>query len=207
MIYVCDLLNYTVNPTTGEVPMQTLTGSTPDISAFLQFYWFERVYFAIDNAAFPSSTNEQSGRSIGFAHHVGHSLTFCILTDDTRQVIHRSRVRSASQTDNLNARADKWGGKSEDQDNDPQEFVHTRTEELGINPNAPTSEDDFNNNHGMALINIDDMIGKHSISIIKMEHKVHYKLWTSSTNIYTQWRRTRTTSTSKFREIHRTTKM
>ena len=173
MIYVCDLLNYTVNPTTGEVPMQTLTGSTPDISAFLQFYWFERVYFTIDNAAFPSSTNEQSGRFIGFAHNVGHSLTFCILTDNTRKVIHRLHVCSVSQPDNLNACANKWGEKSEDQDDDPQEFVHTGTEEMEINPDAPTSEDDFNNNHGIAFTNIDDLIERPSKSITKTEHRAH----------------------------------
>jgi hypothetical protein len=38
------------------------------------------------------------------AEHVGHAMPFKVLTDDTRKVIYRSEVRSATDERNLNLR-------------------------------------------------------------------------------------------------------
>ncbi len=54
-------------------------------------FW-EPVYYKLDDNRFPSKSKEQLGRFVGISEHVGHAMTFKILTNDTNKVIHRSRV-------------------------------------------------------------------------------------------------------------------
>ena len=75
--------------------MQILTGSTPDISALLQFDFYEPVYYKTEESHFPSTSNEESGCFVGISEHIGHALTFMILTDDTQKIIHHLVVCSA----------------------------------------------------------------------------------------------------------------
>lgn len=126
-----------------------LTGSTPDISAILQFHWYQRVYYAVDDTSFPSSSRKASGYFVGFADHVGHALTYAILTDDTQRIIHRSRVRTAEDPSSVNSRADKWG-----EDRAPHQFINTRK-----NKN-PTKEKQSNHNVPMPIIDVEELIGK-----------------------------------------------
>ena len=79
----------------SAIPMQILTGSTSDISALLQFDIYEPVYYKMEESHFPSTSNEGSGCFVGISEHVGHALTFMILTDDTQKIIHCSVVHSA----------------------------------------------------------------------------------------------------------------
>src|SRR5688500_9797847 len=82
--YVCMILNYTANASiVNNIPIQVLTGTTPDISAFLQFDFYEQVYYKTEESHFPSMLNEKSGRFVGISEHVGHALTFMFLTYDT----------------------------------------------------------------------------------------------------------------------------
>ena len=107
MMYVCFLLNNTASHTRNNaVPIQVATGSTNDISALLCFHWFQAVYYKIDDSDFPSDSREGKGRFVGISEHVGHALTFRILTDDTKRVIHRSNVRPADDPKDFNLRAD-----------------------------------------------------------------------------------------------------
>ena len=129
--------------------MQLLTGSTPDISALLQFHWYQRVYCAEDDTSFSSDSREISGRFIGFADHVGHNLTYAILTDDTQRIIHRSRVRTAEDPKTINIRADKWGENQE-----PYEFISTRIDE------KPNHEDQVNANNQIPIINNENLVMK-----------------------------------------------
>ena len=90
--YTCYLLNHTLCPSLDAIPLQLLNGSTVDISALLQFHWYQRVYCAEDDYSFPSASREISGRFVCFAEHIEHSLTYKILTEETRKIIHRSHV-------------------------------------------------------------------------------------------------------------------
>jgi hypothetical protein len=45
-------------------------------------------------------SNEIRGRFVGFSKHVGHALTFKILTDDTQKIIYRSQVRLTNTGEN-----------------------------------------------------------------------------------------------------------
>ena len=91
--YVCFVLNHTaVGSLHWRTPIEKLTGSTPDISSLLCFQFYEPVYYKLDDNDFPSQSTEKLGRFVGISEHVGHALTFKVLTDDTNKIIHRSRI-------------------------------------------------------------------------------------------------------------------
>ena len=107
LLYVCCILNHTaLGSLEWRTPLEVMTGSTPDISALLLFQFWEPVYYKTTDASFPSESTEKLGRFVGIAEHVGHTLTFKVLTDDTQKVIFRSRIRSALDPTKRNHRVD-----------------------------------------------------------------------------------------------------
>jgi hypothetical protein len=101
--YTSTILDYLFSQTLKvKYPIQSLTGTTPDIIFCLYFRFWEPIYFHITNeeipSSFPSSSNERSGRWIGFGDSVGDTLTWKILTNDDNTVIYRSSVRSTQTT-------------------------------------------------------------------------------------------------------------
>ena len=89
-----------------RTPYESLTGITPDISVIYRFLFYDKIYFRNTNSrgdshSFPSESNERLGRFVGFSTHVGHGMTYKILTSDTQQIIYRSRIRLASIQPNL----------------------------------------------------------------------------------------------------------
>jgi len=96
LLYVCCVLNPTDIGSLGWcTPLEVLQGSTPDISSLLLFHFWEPVYYKVDDSSFPSDSTEKLGWFVGIAEHVGHALTFKVLTKDTQKIIFRSRIRSA----------------------------------------------------------------------------------------------------------------
>ena len=93
----CDSLQW-------QTPLKRAMGQKPDISPFLQFYFGEKVLYAVDNK-FPSESPEKPGKWVGVAEHQGDILTYLVLTDDTEQVIARSAVRKFHDPRNPNLRA------------------------------------------------------------------------------------------------------
>jgi len=106
LIYVCFLLNNTWCESVGDIPIRMSTGSTNDISPLLCFYFWEPVYYKLDDSDFPSDSREKRGHFVGISESVGHAMTFKVLTDDTLKVIHRSNVRSALNPHDKNLRLD-----------------------------------------------------------------------------------------------------
>src|SRR5688572_20353556 len=105
-MHACMILNLTANASIGHaIPIQIMTGVTPDISPILQFDWYEPVYYKTEESHFPSMSNEKSGQFVGVSEHVGHALTFMILTDETEKIIHRSVIRTATDPNSENLRA------------------------------------------------------------------------------------------------------
>ena len=73
-----------------------------DISHILQFTWLEPlVCYLNPSLPFPESS-EEAGFFVGFAPNVGDVLTFKILKDDMKNVIHQSVVRSAKDVTKQN---------------------------------------------------------------------------------------------------------
>jgi hypothetical protein len=77
-----------------------------DISMLLCFCWYEPVYYKEYETSFPSESREGRGRFVGVSEHVGHAMTFKILTDDTGEIIFRSEIRSALDPKTTNLRLD-----------------------------------------------------------------------------------------------------
>ena len=100
--YVCFLLNHTYNANIDGIPLEKLTGQQVDISTLLRFHWYQPVYYKMPSSskAYPSKSPEQRGRIVGIAEHVGHDLTYRVLTDDTMHIISRSELRPVAQTPN-----------------------------------------------------------------------------------------------------------
>jgi hypothetical protein len=82
LLYVCFLLNNTSTSalSNGGVPIQKLTGSTNDISPLLYFQFYEPVYYKVDDSDFPLDSCEKRGHWVGIAKHIGHAMTFKILS-------------------------------------------------------------------------------------------------------------------------------
>lgn len=105
--WVADVMNHTSEVSLkGRPPLEVLTGQTVDISILLCFLFWDVVYVSRYNDSQykgqvgSTKSSEIRGRFVGFSHHVGHALTFKILTDDTQKVIHRSRVRLCTKGEN-----------------------------------------------------------------------------------------------------------
>jgi hypothetical protein len=117
LMYVCFILNFTVSAAlNGGIPIQRATASTNDISSLLRFHFWEKVHYKLgdaklDDATFPSESRQKLGRFVGIAEHVGHFMTFKMLTDDTNKLIYRSNVRSALDPNAKNLRLDPLRGE------------------------------------------------------------------------------------------------
>jgi hypothetical protein len=112
LMYVAVLLNLTYNWTLGGIPLQCAEGSTQDISPLLRFYWWEPVYFKVDDAVFPSTSREERGHFLGISTNVGHAMTYKILCDKSLTVLHRSNRRSANNPSGPNLRLDPLDGEN-----------------------------------------------------------------------------------------------
>jgi Reverse transcriptase (RNA-dependent DNA polymerase) len=73
-----------------------VTGDTPDISEYLDFSWYEAVWY-YEPTAFPEE-KRLIGRWMGVAHRVGQALCYWILTS-SGTVIARTTVQALSPTD------------------------------------------------------------------------------------------------------------
>jgi hypothetical protein len=106
MLYVVYLLNRTAQEQLNwRTPHEMALGETPDLSALLQFAFYEPVYYLDDDTSYPE-TKEKLGHFLGPAEHCGDELTFWILTSK-KTVIARSVVRSALLTAEPNKREPK----------------------------------------------------------------------------------------------------
>ena len=81
-------------------------------TALLCFFFWQPVYYRLDDHDFPADSREGRGRFVSVSTHVGHRMTFKVLTDDAKKVVYRSRIRAAtSQAPNL--RVEPLGGEAD----------------------------------------------------------------------------------------------
>jgi len=80
-------------------------GRTPDISKFLYFRFWQRVYYLRSEEKFPNS-DERSAYWLGVSHHVGDDLTFKLMDAKTCKIVHRSVVRPATDASKPNFQAE-----------------------------------------------------------------------------------------------------
>jgi len=80
----------------GRTPYEIVTGNTPDRSEYLQFNWYQPLFY-YDPTDFPED-RELIGRFIGVAHNVGQALCYWILPKSGRPIA-RTTVRPISEAE------------------------------------------------------------------------------------------------------------
>jgi hypothetical protein len=168
LMYVCFVLNNTASALLNDqTPTTILTGSTSDCSPLLRFHRWEEVYFKLDDSDFPSESPELKGRFIGISEHVGHAMTFKILSVDTLKILLRGNVRSADNPISINIRADKLGGesateiiKSRPRQDRRSASIKERDNGLEDGETISTDEGLESNAHPMTIISPHDLIGR-----------------------------------------------
>ena len=107
LTFVCQLMNcMAVESLAWHAPLHVLTGQKPDISPFIQYRFWEDVYFRNYYASNTlAAEDETAGWFVGIAENVGHSLTFKVLSKETMQMYTCSSLRRA--TSGRNERADE----------------------------------------------------------------------------------------------------
>lgn len=92
-----DLLNHTAHPKLNwRTPFEKAFGTTPDISPYFQFRFWDSVYY-YENVSFPNS-NEKIGYWLGVTRNCGDALTYYIYVLETHQVIARNVVWSVQNS-------------------------------------------------------------------------------------------------------------
>jgi hypothetical protein len=123
-----------------------------------RFHWWEEVYFKLDDSDFPSESPELKGHFVGISEHVGHAMTFKILSVDTLKVLHRGNVRSAADPKTRNVCADDFGGKS------PTEIIKSRPGRdrgsVRFSIDEEPNEDDSTPASSMPVFNAQDLVGR-----------------------------------------------
>ena len=91
--YMADVHNICSDPSLPNemTPTQNQKGVTPDISAFLQFTFWQPILYLDHESHWPKS-KERSARSVGMAHSIGDALTYWVLDDQSKQLLARSIV-------------------------------------------------------------------------------------------------------------------
>ena len=108
--YVVDIMNTTVNYSRysdGRVPLEVITGITPDITEYLDFTIYGWVFYRTDGGL---GTNH-IGRWLGVSHRVGPSMTYWVLpisgrpiSTDTVQAVTQAEM----QTEVVKNQMEKW---------------------------------------------------------------------------------------------------
>ena len=92
--------------TIKNMPMNSSTGSTYDISPLLCFHFWKPVYSNSDDSNFPSTSKEESGRFAGISENTGHDMTLSMLNLNNNKVINRSKVRQVQEPSSPKIRAE-----------------------------------------------------------------------------------------------------
>ena len=91
IVWVCEIMSLTSNSTfalDGRTPIEQITGETPDISEYLDFSFYDWVWYK-ENAGVGDNS---CGRWLGVSHRVGNLMSYWILTENGR-VISRTTVQ------------------------------------------------------------------------------------------------------------------
>ncbi len=91
IVWICELMSLTANSNfalEGRTPLEQITGETPDISEYLDFGFYDWIWYK-DNAGVGDN---MFGRWLGVSHRVGNLMPYWILTTNGR-VISRTTVQ------------------------------------------------------------------------------------------------------------------
>jgi hypothetical protein len=99
-IYHLEIRNLTAHPffnLQNRTPYELFTGQTPDISKYIDFGWYDTVWYLDQETPFPEDKRKLA-KWLGVAHRVGQALCYYLLPESGRVVVH-STVQPLSSDD------------------------------------------------------------------------------------------------------------
>lgn len=99
MVYVCFILNHSVDTIIGDgimTPLMMYCLEMSNISPLLLIFTFwQPVYVLLDEKeqSFPGKSKEVCSRFVGISENIGHAMTFKIVLDKSYEVVCGSLVR------------------------------------------------------------------------------------------------------------------
>jgi hypothetical protein len=98
VVYAAEILSVTARSITGRPGMEEIKGDTIDISEWLDFEFYDYVWYWDDKKVDMTDEQRLIGRWLGIAHRVGSDMTYWILTKSAK-VIARSTVQHVTTSD------------------------------------------------------------------------------------------------------------
>jgi hypothetical protein len=81
----------------GCTPYEVTIGRTPDISEYLDFAWYDTLWYYDESAEFPQE-RRKLGKWLGVVHHMGQALCYYILNENARVIV-RSTVQALTKNE------------------------------------------------------------------------------------------------------------
>jgi hypothetical protein len=98
VVYVSENLSITARSKNGQPGMEEVKGETIDISEWLDFEFYDYVWYWDEKKMDMTQEQRLVGRWLGIAHRIGSNMTYWILTKNGK-VIARSTVQHITMTD------------------------------------------------------------------------------------------------------------
>jgi hypothetical protein len=98
LVYIAEIMSITARGFNGRPGMEEMMGQTIDISEWLDFDFYDRVWYWDEKKTDMNQEQSKIGRWIGIAHRVGSEMTYWILTESAN-VIARSTVQHITSSD------------------------------------------------------------------------------------------------------------
>jgi hypothetical protein len=98
LVYISEILSIIARQSTGQPGMEEIKGQTIDISEWLDFLFYDLVWYWNEEKTDMTEDQRLLGHWLGIAHRIGSDMTYWILTE-SGQVIARSTVQHVTITD------------------------------------------------------------------------------------------------------------
>jgi hypothetical protein len=149
---MCFVLNNAFSEVIQSTTLRQAYGTDNDISPMLYFSFYKPGYYLVDETTFPSDSKELRGQWVSVSENVGHFMTYKILMDDTRRIIHHSNIHLAADPNARNLRLDPLNDESPEviwslrkaspaSDHGEDSSLHSM-EPTDENPERPSTGDD-----------------------------------------------------------------
>jgi hypothetical protein len=126
IMWICETMSLTANSSfslEGRTPIEQVTGETPDISEYLDFSFYDWVWYR-DNAGVG---NNMFGRWLGVLHRIGNLMSYWVLTIHGR-VISRTTVQRVTNlelgTTEVKQRCEEYNARIAELLKDENHVIH-----------------------------------------------------------------------------------
>jgi hypothetical protein len=144
LVYEAEILSRMAKGPDGRTGIEQVTGDTPDISEWLDFDFYDLVWYWDSPHLSMTDENPKLGRWLGVAHRIGSDMCYWII-NEKGNVLARTTVQHVPEidlkTDQLKAKAETFEKALNDRLNDAN-FVAENAESEGFYMEDVTYDDD-----------------------------------------------------------------